>query len=1275
MGIRFQAILAIVAVSFCFGHLQNPWDCAPWVSSNPNILSYGDELWWNIPELDKTLKSSSLDGAEHLQTSGAAEKALSDSMQAADKAGVDRELCYMEVLASIGVFPTVPASPFLLAFSKSSSCSAYERDWKGSVAALLDAVDETMLSADAAVLHARAQYDEIRFLGLCNPEYGGPGSEPCPELASAFASADGQIREGDYGKYALMRGEYEAIARNLKAAAPDLSPAPRLLGLAWSGDGAIASFGEAGAMAQSARKAGEAEYDMRLNAASARSSASRGRLEALDDDGLMAMDRAPASGLAYSPGTIKERLITLRKRQESLDTALSEAKLKRRQTNEQGYLAAAIILAKASEDGHLSLAEDCARLKSDAEIVLAQQRDDAQEQISSAELLIGGSPGPEASSLLEQARSAFAKGSAAGNSGAAFALYSKAAALARSAKGAKAFNETVQEASSLSELDSLISRAERDGIEVVLEKERLSLLRRTPPPDADSQADSAIRAIISKAEMKYGVALMDARKRILDKISLAGPDAADLFGELDRYEAGTVADGAIIYPDAIGSLKRLSADYMVLEGQADEYMALVVGNAMSASVQPSFGLVELDVPSDITLDIPLSNPRPYNVSSADVRVSIGHAIPLMYSDISSGKDGVEGVRSADGGKTVVLAMSGIKPYEVRRVIFQKSLLIARTIRTREASTGLGNGAALTAADIDFELDMDVPALHVADSHDSLEIDGRAAAGPLSEGRHSLHAERIVADAYSESVTGIRAYRNGVGSRVEYEIRILPSIDLDSVPITAYSMNSSEMLSFDIVSATGEPLKEKRRISGTEFYAKAYGLKKGREAVFRVSYAINDTRAYVSERLEELSAMNLSENAQSALADAERLHADGNDTQALGQIEAALAISRSDSKAIEKAEAKCRDMESALLNELAELGGLDAALAESPLIDRLHARRIELSRVLNATGGTDVPSRLAELEKIDLDWLPRELASMRKELYKEYGDLKERFFAAGNSTTPQSFIDFEESLNRLSSAPRVEYLVEAIGRLSLVEDAVAAQEESSGARKVALRSKFEAARSDLLETMDAYLRQASAAKGTDYSGLFTEAESRVERLAKDAEAASGGDPRIFESSIESMEKSRARMESTLSSLKNESEARLSMLESLLASSNAAEEAKKKASALLESARTAISRGDYVSALRTEKTASEGLEGEDEAGTDPLVPIAITAFAMLAALGFVLVRKPERKASLKKLTSFSGPAAPHPQGGRESAGPQSRSSPGPGRLRSPTPGSSISEGRQA
>lgn len=1205
--------LLILLFSISLATFQRPWLNQTWIASNPNIWTYGMEYWWNLPEFDKTISTIEPEQLYGLNPPSPIQDYIDKSGQYGDTSKSDMTRCILSVIAAVGGFS--PSQTFIIAFANSSSCRSYKRDWVKSVDFSLLALEESEKEAKISLFSARTSYEKIKFMGLCDQNYSGPGSTNCNEVNTVFVTIDNHLPEGDYGKYALFDEYTSTIHYELSNPAPNLSPFGSMIRLVWEENGIINSFAKIRQLSDEAALDGENEYQFRLKSAGMQKSQSESFVTKLKNEDLHLITNGVMDFGPGKFGSIGERLEALEKQTRNFADIYSLAQVEHGHITQQSYLTTAIITLTKIDLEYPNILAKAQILEEDAKSAVRLQKSEAEQEISATEIFFSKNPpSSDALSFYESAIKKLEEGAHAGTLGSAFVAYSKTAAFARSARESGTVQDEAKRKASIAKLEDLIHRAEEDDINVIDEKETLVLLSSLSSYNIEQLVQQAIANIIMKAKSQYNSDLLTTRTRIYDKIELSG--AEDLLLSLHKYENGIIEDDSINFFKGLGSLKKLKSNYLSVEKELDKYILKIVGNSMATSSYPVFGVVLLDQPTGITLDMVLVN-GPYGASNVEVSVYTGSEIPFLYSDITRGKDDVKGIFVDDN--KIVFILKNVKPNEIKRITLEKSIVVAHTVFNDRKVEALGGGLVNILDKITFELDYPVPRIEF--SADGL-VDGSQQYGQLSSGRHIFTSE-ITIYGYDEEINNIHSTKFNDKTKVEYEVSILSEFDLTSLPIFLNSVNDSSISSLNVF-VSGAGLKEKKQISDGQFSVILSNVKKNIPVTVGVSYFVDDPASFVADQIILLKSDN--EEVNEILENAEVQAKIGNYDKALEYIEEAKATSTEIEKQQTKLETQYASLSAKATNEIDSISSALISGETSAIIDKLATRKSELEKVLN--NNSTLEQKTNELGTFDFNWLPKEITAFKKEAYTKYNDLKERFYSTGNTSNPDQFLILETALTKLETSGRPEYLADVSKALDQVKFLVENQEQSVILTHSSMAASFASIKSDVFDLLDRYNKQASAAKGTEYSSIFTESSTKLNKLITDAENLANKEGSFFIAKLTEINASKERIENIMKSLERESETKFSLVNELL---NSEIDNSKKAdlSAKSQTMRDMIDHGDYVNALRT---GSAILKEVDASKTEPnnILLLGITALAILAGVGFY-VMQPQKPKELKELPS--------------------------------------------
>jgi hypothetical protein len=1199
-----------------------PWDNASWIATNPNIVSTGVEIWWNLPELQKTLDSFQL--PEETQNS-AVDGEIWKARDAKNTASKNYYGCMAlpELVKLWGNQAQAPVAVFQ-SFSAAFSCVEYEKNWKLALDHSLTALELSETQALNSISTSRRTFDRIRFLGLCNLSFRARPDDICNSGEIAFSSYDSHQTEGNFGAMSIFQNHSEELSNQLRSHNPDLSFINLAFGLLWGTNGTIQTHERITNKSLEAVENANMQYEILQSIAHQRKRTAEGVISELEKQKIHLISRATSSTELDFAGTIRDYFVRLQEEKSQTDQELQEAGFVRNSIFLDGCLATAISQTNKTANKYSHILSETDSIRNAARLAVKQQMEEAKTELERTQL--ERQLNPASIELLQKANKSFVSAQKSTVMGVQYEKYSESTILARMARSQRSSESQILIQTSISKLQTLIKNARTDDIDVTTEEETLSLLGGLEEYEIDAYVQSAISNIISKARLKYADDLMRKRSSLIKKISLGGSSTQDLKSELQKFETGVVVDGSILFPESIGHLKQLKSNYAYVEDELALHLGDVVGNSMAGSATPIFSPIYLDTPADIVLDVVLTNPMQYGARNVQVPVTASPQVPFLYSDVVSGKGSLSGLYT--DSEYLYLTFSNVSPFEQKRLTLSKSMVIAHTESKSVHAVAIGNGMALVKEVLEFQLDMPIPHLELLQDNYKATIDGASATRPLDSGKHKLRLEYYVPDAYMEAVSNLKSYPIGPKSQIEYVITITPTIDLDVVPILVESTNNSGISSMSIYAITGEKMTKPKKLSENAHSADISNLVANVPAKIHISYLVEDSKSFFESELLPYRNLELGPDAKKLFDQAEQHASGGNYSQAIELIKQLQATHKSEQKQLDGMEKKIAVLSGKLQNELSELNEhLPAETLASPFLSKLEARRIELAKISSNVPKLNVSERLAALEAIDFRWIGKELNAHAKSSYKEYNDLKERFYVAGNSTTASEFMTFESSLNRFQASPRVEYAVAVVDSLEEVRSLVKSQEVLLSEELSERKHMFEKFKEKTNSILEPYSKQLSAAKGTDYSGRFAISSSTVEKQLKDVGNSIDSDPRIFNGKLESLNISLRKMYSILSSLENESLSTISLNEHLIIRLPDSD----SKSNLIDNLRTMKKlheSSEYVNSLRAGVAISEKLKQEQNPDGDGLLMLGISAMAILAILAFYLF-KPKPKPALKKV----------------------------------------------
>lgn len=1267
-------LILLILSSVVVGHdtfIDTPWEIIDWKNNNPGIDCIGSDCYYYPRSMDYFLDELKLGNISTKDLDEDTKELIAKAKDARSNASeykmdcIDARLYYEEFSEKYGwgldsplrvcSLYTSAIEPYTYSFRylfcvrsvlsemieteyDLDNCIIYGKYWESTMSRSMGALEQSMIDVEANYSAAEESFEKLNYSGVCDSDYTGVGHTSCLEVRTALNTIESGSKEGSYGTYNTVWGYVEGIQKEVYSHRPNIVYYSLAMNLIWQERGVIDTLDALRAKADTAYSNADREYKNSRGSVETKQT----RIKALLDDlkgeelGKITVAKTEEGTVGESEqGTIAERFTEIRNQEQDARTLFMSAETAY-SSDMHGYLKEAIKRMSISEVDYDALEQKIPVLKSDAEEVVEKEKSTADEKIAALESIISSEATSDTvRNYLKAAKDYYEKGENATTFGMQFYYYNRAVEKAKSGITThqdQSFDEAKEIGALKAELEEMIQRAEADGLNTYDQEQTLETLDGAELWWANEEVEKSIGLLVASAELEYGW-LEDKRAELIKKIKLVGGDADDLLTTMQIAEQGIVINGEIDYRKGIGGLKQLANAYADVEKEVDGYLKDIVSHSLMAEPEVFVDSVTLDEPSNITIDILVINTDEYESNNVELDVQLPISVDLMYSDITQGREYVSSLIM--DGDTAKLYLKEVKPFSRQRIVFQTSETIAHTTKVKRTAVGLGDGSAAVSQEIQFRLDSPVNSLAVPDM-ENVRIDGRIPGRALSKGSHTLTARYNEEDAYNESIRNIKASPIGLNSKVEYEVVFNPYIDLDKV--TFFVDPGVKMTSLNVFTLSGEGVGKKKKITDNRYSFEVSDLTANSEAVIRVSYILENSSNYVSQELALFAGTNMSDKVREIVDDARAAFSIGDTSAALAKVNEAKAEMKKEATDRAKAERKVDKIREEIKAELDEINTAlsKAGGMNSSFYAKLQARADELGRRLNETSAKEPADALLALDEVDMNWRSKEVKAFRKDVFKKYNDLKERFAEAGNTSTPKEFLELESNLNKLEVSGRLEYVVELVKDLEDAEKLVVFQESAKAAARSGLRSTFEGIKDRIAQALEGYEREAKAAKGTEYSSMFKWTKSEVEKKVSEVGKIIGdGDPEFLDRKLKALDRTRQDLEGTLSLLKNQSEAKLGLVEKLYNSSKAGMEQadQERVEKRIGTMKSMLAAGEYVDSLRAGNKILEDIKvAKKDEGS--LLLLGITALAILGVIAAYLfkqrggIRKEEKK-ELKKL----------------------------------------------
>lgn len=1239
-----MAAFLLVLMSLCFSnYIERPWEDNYWRAENEylvpcesgvigvaRIFGYSGTVYYYYPVMDDSLEELRLDETKELIRG----KEILDVEENIDNArsGLETAERMRDGMQSVDlVYYIITDQPHICL-----EAAGYGDAWINTMDKSMDALELSIEDAQNSVDAAEDEYEKIMHTGICDEGYTWAPADACDDIVSAGTIMESGSIEGDYGKINLLYEYAGTLNEELDNDAPNTTLYYPIMELVWGEEGIIVLFNDAADASKTAREAAGGIYDSykdQADTAKKHAEESFSELKSHNPEKItvpVAMDTVDETRI----GTIKERYGTIEDEKDDIERTYDDAEDMFSNTWTQGYLKEATIGMSYAKDSYDSLADRMEVLLEDAGTVVDDAREEAQDAIDEAEAK-ESTMGTSGKENLDAARDAFEDGEKSSKLGDQYEDYVEALTYARLAAGDKSYYEEQEINLKIAEVRELISKAETDDIDVTSEEEELDLLEDNKDlPDIMQRLDSLKNRIIGKAEMQY-LYLQDEHDELYEMLSTAEADG--LLDDMETAETGIVFSGIVNYGKGLGRLKELASDYEQIREDFEENledMNDLVANSIVTDASLVMGKVNIDEPTDLTLNVLFVNKKDYAGTDVEVRVEVPGKFKFDYFDITKGTEDVVGL-SASGYRLDIM-LGSIDAFETKSVTFEKSQVLATTESEEESAAGTGDGSAKIEKSIVFDLEVENAYVAVPESWATgVSIDGISAKRPLSKGVHTLSMSYTVDDAYTEERgETIATYTGETETTVTYPITVTPDMDLDSVPVVADVGDTEQLTDVDI-----SCVEYACDVEGTK--VEIFNLKEGSPATVQVSYTVSDLENYVKTELDRFSDVKEPELVV-LYESAESMYSLGNYKVALTKMEElkkkSSEIDKDKSKLMRKYSEMVREIENEVTDLNTALGKADELEASnSSMIDLFSSRRTELSGILELAGNISSGSTAEELQaavdtldSVDNNWLKKQVKSYLKDATRELEDYREEFVEFENQTADELLETLEHDLNVLAATEKAESAVVVIADLEAIDEMLDGMEEELRVETEALGIDFEALKEEVETVLSDYSRESKSAKGTSIKDIFTVSESSVNRLISDIEKSIGEKTNEYiEDKMDDLEKKKKSMEDILEEAETQAEGRLKTIKSVFSSKQDSipEDDRSFISGEITEMEQMIAAGNYAEAITKGDVIIERINKSQKDDSNFLVLLLASILVLAMVIIYMIRQQKPKKPKIK------------------------------------------------
>lgn len=1102
----------------------------------------------------------------------------------------------------------------------------YSKAWKGTIDNALDCLAFGGEALNDALSRLELDYDAVNYSGACDSSMSG--FETCQNVSFFMNALETNGSAEKYREFAGVRGALAGDANEVHADLPkiEFSWASNAI---WADDGLVSRIGALDdALAMHYQRA-ENSYALVSGECDSQMTDAENAQAGVELNELWRIVASPAfADIVGSETTpIAEKVDAARGHialaQESRSSAMEV-----HTGAGQGYLRDAIRNMSYGERLANASADEFNGALDDAKTIVADYRERAQAWIAKVDVKFGAGVWPEkVIALNETAGRDFQAGEKAEKLGVKFEYYVDAILKAQEAYAVSAESEMNTSMGALvqcADVKQLIGRAKTDELDVTQEEIMLSILENSGnASEAELGCEDVMESITASAEYRYRE-LADSRAESVRLIWVCGSDCDDLKIEMDRAETGVVADGNILYPEAIGSLKRLRDEYLSKKQDASESIANQVGKYLEVRENLFVENAALDTPSVARLGVEAINNVDY--PGSDLVFEIESAVEFEKGDAVVGGSNIRGTAYADGKLSIY--MKAINASGRETFVFERNSTLLATKKTTTKTYGQADYTASIEETRDVVCGAGLPGFYVPPEWESLSIDGENirlldgyAAKRIDEGAYVFKSKYTVADAYARRVSSNMSTEAGNRVYYMYDVELTPALGMENLETFAAIPENPCVKEKKVITVSGNRLEALETADG--FAVQLFALSAGKPAVFEVSYEVDNSSGYVESELARLGALNLSSDSGRILAEARGAFMNNQTSLAvmkLQELQEQITVEESE---LAKLQSEYDGYYPPAAAELKELEDVLETYVDDGFAGRLEARRDYLEDLVASTAGSASTEKVLLLKAYDKKWLPTELKAFKQnasasigKMWGAYLDSKsESAELDGQFTGTRELYDrFEASGSLRDGYALLISLVDLREEMTKMESALTAQ-------NMGLLTDADALEARLGERLKTYSNEYADAKGSRFESDFNMTPSQAQGILKQLEAATKkGDAEATKKAYNETMKAEEGVDAVLGYLEGACKRNLHQLNSTLESSGGklAEKDSKKALALVSEIETHVKNEEWVKALKKEDDVYKIIAGASAGGNYDIVLWLSAVFVVCVAAVYYFKR---------------------------------------------------------
>ncbi|MCX6773379.1 MAG: hypothetical protein NTY68_00045 [Candidatus Micrarchaeota archaeon] len=624
-------------------------------------------------------------------------------------------------------------------------------------------------------------------------------------------------------------------------------------------------------------------------------------------------------------------------------------------------------------------------------------------------------------------------------------------------------NDSAQFSLEVSKTQEMIDKANEDGIDVSSEQDLFNICRSSNNMRLAIEQMKGIRDSIEKKAEKTYSDLGPRRANIFRYLDSDVEYFSSIRSDVEAAEQGVVFNGKIDYINGLGKLNALRSVYTTAEKELVQKAKEYVLSSLVPKIEYSVPTPEINEESYLAGMIEIENPM--NIEGTDIKVSFEPIIDLDPSDI-------QGVSSTKSGKTITLRVSRIGPLETKTIEFGKKGIFAKGSLEKSQSRGYNERATIIENWM-IEIGIPISGFYMNQGYDEIRMDGKTYSGSkvarsLEKGTYELEATRTVENAYSLSEKQ-DVSSNSSSTRIMRKISIAPKVSLNEISIRKDNECLVKSSSFEY-SDDGSSIVLKKAIASQDGYLE-----------LQCDYPKDSVSRRLVEIIGELNNTEMNSSEKSALDSISNLINIDNSTALSKLMILKDSIDKRQSDEASK-NSTYGKLASGMKNEMDMINGALKTSSsldfDSDLVESYLARKDSIIELQSSLDGKDLGGKIDALKSYDGSWTGKETDKWLASAFSNYTKLEKLYNDNGfdDSGIADAMSKFKENYRKAkASEGNLSYAVLASFYLNQISDKIGKKIENKSSDIEALTQEFKSYVASLESSISDYEKIYNDAK--------------------------------------------------------------------------------------------------------------------------------------------------------------------------------------------------------